>query len=590
MEKLYTCSDILCCLENGAPNPKAFNDRSGEGWQSMSTQSFLESVRFVALGLCSVGMGSGDRVGIYTNPSIQWTIADLAIMVGGGVSVPLFVNIAEDNFVYQVTETQLTLIFIEGVDQWDLFRRHESLIKTAIAVGEIPHDLRNKAKIIPFSDLVERGRQLDHSQPKLYQQLREALQSSDLGAIIYTSGSTGVPKGVELTHGNLTCVLNFSKFHWDIKKDRYLSVLPLAHVFGHCINLWVIAWGASVYYSNDYKNLGAICREVKPTAIVVVPRLLEKVYLRMIEQIHTAHGIRKSIGEWALKLARKEHPSFLEKMLKPIADLLLFRKLRRALGGKIRIVISGGAALSPHLQRFFDTIGVPIYEGWGLTEACPVCVNVPGQKKVGSVGLPLHDQTVAISPHGEILIKGTLVTSGYYKHPELTGATFDRDGWFRTGDRGSIDRDGFLTISGRIKELYKTSTGEYVAPVPIEQAIGHYPLIEMSMIVADGRKFTSCLLFPNLEMLARIKSQKDAEGTSNEAFLQSDYIRGEIDKLLGEVNKHLNHWEQVHAYRFILDPLTVQTGELTPSMKIRREVVAKKYKRLIDEMYHEEIE
>ena len=352
----------------------------------------------------------------------------------------------------------------------------------------------------------------------------------------------------------------------------------------------MIAWGASIYYSNDYKNLGMICREVKPTAIVVVPRLLEKVYAKMADQVHYSDGIKRILGEWAFKLAKSDRCTFLQKILRPIADFLVFKKLRGALGGKIRIVISGGAALNPMLQSFFDAIGVPIYEGWGLTEACPVCVNIPGQKRLGSVGHPLHDQAIMISPQGEILIKGTLVTQGYYKHPELTAPAIDKEGWLHTGDRGSIDADGFLTISGRIKELYKTSTGEYVAPVPIEQAIGRYPLIDMSMIVADGKKFTSCLLFANLEVVAKIKAQRKVENMSDEAFLESDYIKGEMDRHIADVNKHLNHWEQVHAYCFILDPLTVQSGELTPSMKIRREVVAKKYKKIIDEMYNEETE
>lgn len=251
------------------------------------------------------------------------------------------------------------------------------------------------------------------------------------------------------------------------------------------------------------------------------------------------------------------------------------------------MVISGGAPLNPQLQRFFDRVGINIYEGWGLTEACPVCVNRITQNKRGTVGPPLPEQELKITAGGEVLVRGSLVMRGYYLNPELTSQTIDKDQWLHTGDRGVIDQDGFLTILGRVKELYKTSTGEYVAPVPIEQALSRYPLIDMSMIVAEGRKFTSCLLFPNVDVLARMKAKKRLGNLGDEDFLKSDYISREINKHIKEVNKHLNHWEEIHAYRFILEPLTIQNGELTPSMKIRREVIAKKYSRLIDEMYEE---
>lgn len=581
MERLYTCSDILHCLENHPSDPKAFNTRNQDEWHSLSTEEFLQSVKCIALGLQEIGMQRGDRVGILANPSTEWTIADLAIMIAGGVSVPLFANISDEHFVYEAKEAELHLLFVEGIEQWAMYDLHADLFSMAIAIGDIPHC----EKAVTFVELMEKGRYLDESNPGLYPTMRKRIKPSDLGSIIYTSGSTGTPKGVELTHENLTCVLNFDKFHWHPQQDSYLSVLPLAHVFGHFINLWILAWGARVYYSTDYKNLGMICREVRPTAIVVVPRLLEKIYAKIEEKSNSSTGLKHLIGKCAFSLAKNENPSFFQRMLYPIADLLVFGKFREALGGHIRIVISGGAPLSPHLQSFFDHIGINIYEGWGLTEACPVTVNRPDQRKAGTVGLPSEGQELRITPEGEILVKGPLVMRGYYRDPELTAQAIDKDKWLHTGDRGVIDQDGFLTILGRIKELYKTSTGEYVAPVPIEQALSRYPLIDMSMVVAEGRKFTSCLLFPNVDVLKRMKTKNKDEQLSDEEFLHSHYIHVEMEKLINEINKHLNHWEKIHAYRFVLEPLTIQSGELTPSMKIRREVVAKKYSHLIDEMY-----
>lgn len=583
MEKLHTCSDIIDRLESYPNNPKAFNTRDGHGWRSISTQEFLDSVKYATLGLQALGLRKGDCVGILSNPSTEWTIIDMATMLAGGVAVPLFANISDENFAYEVKETELSLIFVEGIEQWQMLDRHAKLFKTVVAIGELPPS----EKGITLAEILERGKQVDRTDPGRYQKIRDSLHPSDLGAIIYTSGSTGVPKGVELTHQNLTCVLDFGEFHWDSTKDRYLSILPLAHVFGHCINLWVLAWGANIYYSTDYKNLGVICKEIKPTAIVVVPRLMEKIYARIAEQIHTSTGLKRILGQWAFSLAKNYHNTLWQRIVHPIANLLVYKKFREALGGHLRVVICGGAPLNPQLQRFFDYVGVPIYEGWGLTEACPVCVNRIWKNQAGTVGLPLPEHKLSLTAEGEILVKGPLVMRGYYKQPKLTSQAIDQEGRLHTGDRGVIDEEGVLTILGRMKELYKTSTGEYVAPVPIEQSLGRHPLIEMSMVVADGRKCASCLLFPNPDVLARMKKEQDVKNLSDEEFLTSDLVQKEIKEYIKEINKHLNHWEEIHAFRFIPSPLTIQNGELTPSMKIRRDVVAKKYSRLIDEMYEE---
>jgi long-chain acyl-CoA synthetase len=580
MEPLHTCSDILRCLEVVPFNPKAFNTQKEDGWKSMSTEEFVVSVKYAALGLLEIGMHRGDRVGILANPSTEWTLVDLAIMVVGGIAVPLFANISDENFAYEAREAEIHTIFIEGIDQWAMFDRNKHLFKTAVAMGE-----GHTGQTLALEELLEKGRHIDQKNPDLFEKMRESVKPSDLGSIIYTSGSTGTPKGVELTHENLTGVLNFDKFYWDYKKDSYLSILPLAHVFGHFINLWALSWGSKIYYTHDYKKLGAICREIRPTAIVVVPRLLEKIYAKIEDQIHTSSGIKHWISKWAFNLAKNQKSSILQYVMLPIANFMVFRKFREALGGKIRIVICGGAPLNPQLQCFFDNIGIPIYEGWGLTEACPVTVNRPDAHKRNTVGLAAENQKLKITPEGEVLVKGSLVMQGYHKHPELTAEALDNDGWLHTGDRGAIDEEGYLTILGRMKELYKTSTGEYVAPVPIEQALGRNPLIDMSMVVAEGRKFASCLIFPNFDYLQHLKLQNNAGNKSDEEFLKSDFIRKSMEQLIKKVNKHLNHWEEIHAYRFILEPLSIQKGEMTPSMKIRREVVAEKYSHLIDEMY-----
>lgn len=581
MHRFKTCVDVLKHIENSYYNPNALNWRDDDGnWHATSTGQFLYSVKMIALGLKAIGVKRGDCVGILAQPSPDWVMVDFAIMIVGAISVPLFANISDENFVHEVTQTNLKILFVEGSDPWGMFKRQEDLFDYAIAFDSPQH-----AKAKTLKEIMALGEHLDREKPHCYGDLESQIEPLDIAAIIYTSGSTGMPKGVELTHENLTTVLDFPEFKWTPTEDCYLSILPLAHVLGHCANLWMLASGVSIYYSSDYRNLASVCREVKPTVMVVVPRLLEKVYTKMSQQIQVSQGIKGKIARSAFALAKKNHLSVIDRLFKPIADRLVFNKLRTALGGKVRVVISGGAPLNPHLQHFYEQIGIPVYEGWGLTEACPVCVNTPKRHKTGTVGIPVSGQTVMVNLEGEILLKGTLVMRGYFDNPEATSKALDSDGWLHTGDRGKLDADGFLTILGRMKELYKTSTGEYVAPVPIEQILGRHFLIEFSLVVADGHKFATCLLFPNLDAVLHTKKEMGLESQSVEEFLQGNYVRSQMDQLIGTVNEHVNHWEQIHDYRMINEPLTVQSGELTPSMKIRRNVVINKYKNLINEMY-----
>lgn len=585
MEQLRSFGDYVRYVRENYSNPTALNYYDAEGWHSISTEVCMQYIRHLALAFVSLGLKKGDCVGILAYSSPFWTLADLAIMIAGGVSVPLFANISDDNFVFEVTQTKLKFICIDGPEPWEHYQHHKKLFDVVIAFQDHPRE----QNILSWQEAIALGEEYEKKHPKLYEELESSLKGDDLAAIIYTSGSTGVPKGVELTHKSLTCVSLFNGFNWHWKQDRYLSILPLAHVFGHCVNLWAALWGISIYYSNDYKNLGAVCREVKPTAIVVVPRLLEKIYAKMNDQIQHANFLKNKIGLWALSVAQIEGNSLYKRLMHPLAEKLVFSKLRDALGGCLKTVISGGAPLNPHLHNIFQEIGIPIYEGWGLTEACPVCVNVPEKNKVGTVGPPLYGQKLAISAENEVLVKGGLVMRGYFCNPEATAKVIDKDGWLHTGDRGSLDEDGYLTILGRLKELYKTSTGEYVAPVPIEQALCRHPLVEMAMVIAEGRKFTSCLLFPNFEAVKRLKDERKASNQSDQEFLNSPNVRNQMEAFIEELNYHLNHWEQLHEYRFILEPLTIEGGELTPSMKIKREVVAKKYQKLIDSMYQEEV-
>jgi long-chain acyl-CoA synthetase len=450
------------------------------------------------------------------------------------------------------------------------------------------YDELSHHQAVRYKELIEQGRTVDSQQPRLYKELGDNLKPTDLATIVYTSGSTGVPKGAMLNHENIIGLIHTDPFNWDSQKDSYISVLPLAHIFARSLNFIMIAWGISVYYVRDLKTIADVCREIHPTTFVLVPRILEKIYLKMVSKAENEGFLKRTIAMWAFTLANNEEESWYKQLLHPLADKVVYSSIRDALGGNLRVVISGGAALNPHLYHFFLDIGVPIFEGWGLTEAATVTCNRIGNIKIGTVGLPFEGMEVKISSEGEILVKGRIVMQGYFKNEEATAKSFTSDGWLRTGDKGHLDSDGFLTIEGRMKELYKSSTGEYIAPVPIEQELSNVPLIDMAMVIADGKKFASCLLFPNFDVIKSLKIAHNMENMSNEEFLNSFFVKEEMKKLFDNLNKHLNHWEEIRDYRFILAAPTVEGGELTPTMKIKREVIAKKYQNLIDSMYAQE--
>lgn len=578
-------ADMLHHIRDNYSRPDALNYFENGAWHTMSHEMVLQEIKYIALGLHRIRLQRGQRIGLMSLPSPRWTIVSFGIIISGCVMVPLFPNISEENFIFEVIQTELNFLFVEHPESIPNFMLHKDRFSTVI---DMTVGVQNKSGMT-YEKLLEVGREYDKEFPNLYNELEQDNNPEETAAIIYTSGSTGLPKGVELTNRNIIRHLYDQPFDVVNKETVYLSILPLAHIFGLTMNLIVFGWGGSIYYYNDIRNFGEMCRQIHPTLLVVVPRLLEKVYIKILAKIQQAGFLQRRIGQWAFNLANnEEEQGFFQHLLFLVADKVVYSHFRDALGGRINVVISGGAPLNPHLNHFYQSIGIPIYEGWGMTEVCPVTVNYPENNKIGYVGKPFKNLEVKISPEGELLVRGSAVMRGYYLNPEATAKTIDSEGWLHSGDKAQINEEGYVKILGRLKELFKTSTGEYVAPVPIEQEICTAPLIEMAMVVAEGRKYVSVLLFPNKEVLDHLKEDHQVDGMNDADFLNGKFVQDEMEKLLVKINRHLNHWEQVRAWRFIPHRPSIEEGEMTPSMKIRREVVMNKYKQEIDLMYPEE--
>jgi long-chain acyl-CoA synthetase len=580
-----TLPELLQAALSCHPSSYAFNYREAGYWRSVSSEQFCEQVRRSALGLVRLGLRPGEAVGILAQPSPWWLVADFAILAAGGVSVPLFPNLSDEHLEFESKNADLRLLMVIGDEAWTVAQRHAHLYHKVVVRAVTAPRGRN---VVDHHALLELGDRLSEQDPGLYAMLRAQVAPGDLATIIHTSGSTGVPKGVALTHGNLVSQVKgaIELFPADPAHDRSFSCLPLAHVFERMVMYSHIAQGMPVWFADDIKKVGELMREVKPTVMTMVPRLIEKLHARVEKQVADANGFRQRLGRWALDVA--ERPQAHHGWSVGVADALVYKKLRSALGGSLRYLVVGGAALAPSLERFLRNVGLPVFVGYGLTEASPVlAVNSPEHCKPGSVGKVFPGVELRIGALGEILARGPGIMKGYHRDPQATAKAIDPDGWLHTGDVGEIDPDGYLTITGRLKEQFKTSNGKYVSPVPIEQALSEHELIDMAMVVAEGRRFVTALLFSDQEALRRRKAAIGAMALSDEEFLESAAVREEIDKHLAAVNAKLDHWEQVRKFRWVTSVPTVEGEELTPTMKLRRHIIAERWASLIEEMYAE---
>ncbi len=574
--------------------------KRAEAWQSLTYGEVARRVRELALGLYELGIRQGDKLALWSENRPEWNVADLAVLALGAVDVPIYTTQSRAHVEYILNNSETCAIFVssEFLDETLAMRGRVPSLKYIISFDDVSAQEKS-ATVMSAEALINSGRTLFGNEPKLYETLWQAATPNDLATLIYTSGTTGDPKGVMLTHENLTVnVLNVVDWlQLGKQRDEALTYLPFSHIFERAVWYLYVHCGTLISYAESLDKVAANLAEVCPTAMTSVPRMFEKIYAKIVDRGLAAGFPQRQIFLWSMKVGKAwaerqdqgKRVGLWLALEHKIADALVFKKWRAAFGGRIRLLISGGAALAPDIAYAFAGAGLTILQGYGLTETSPsITCNTEAHNRIGSVGRVIDGVDVKIAEDGEILVKGKIVMQGYYKRPDTNAEAFTADGWFRTGDIGQLDKDGFLFITDRKKELNKTSGGKYIAPQPLESLIKSSRFVSQVVVIGNGRKFASALVVPNVELLKSYAELKGLKSASTDDLLQHPKI---IDLVLRQIHKatpDVAQYERIKKVALIKDEMTPESGELTPTLKPRRTVIEKKYRAVIDKLYEEE--
>ncbi|MGI4867913.1 MAG: AMP-dependent synthetase/ligase [Janthinobacterium lividum] len=579
--------DILANQLEKFPKADALAAKINGQYQPLSSQQVQDQTNLVSLGLLKLGLKKDDKVAIISMNRPEWLLADFGIAQIGGTSVPMYPSITVEDYRYIFTDAGVRAVFVSDKHLYDK-------VKEATAELDIPaENVFTFDKIEGarhFGELLEMGKQ---GNPADLEPLKAAVQPDDLLTLIYTSGTTGQPKGVMLSHNNLLSNCRGSAAYVPVgKEDKALSFLPLCHIFERMVTYLYMIHGVSIYYAESMETIADNLREVHPSIFTTVPRLLEKVYDRIVAKGHEQTGIKHKLFFWALDLGLKFDPQknqgFIYNTELALANKLIFNKWREALGGNLRCIVSGGGALQPRLARVFWAAQIRVMEGYGLTETSPViAVNgyEPENNAIGTVGPLIDNMEVKIAEDGEILTRSASVMKGYYNKPELTAKEIDADGWFHTGDIGEFVSGRFLKITDRKKEMFKTSGGKYIAPQVIENKMKEDPLIEQLMVVGADRKFPAALIIPAFDELKKWAEKNGVTAKSNAELVKDEKVLKLYHDLVKKYNQGFAQWEQLKREVLLPEHWTVESGEMTPTMKVKRKVITEKNKDIIEDLY-----
>jgi long-chain acyl-CoA synthetase len=567
-------------------------------WRDISSDELKRAVEEFSMGLRALGIEKGERVAILSENRPEWAITDLACLTAGAVDAPIYATLTPAQVLYILNDSEARALVVSSphqVRKVQEIRAQAKHLQHVILVEDVPAEL--KAGTITFADVRARGREALAQDPEAVRKRAAEVQPGDLATLIYTSGTTGDPKGVMLTHSNLVSNTVGSGLVTDTlgPQDVALSFLPLCHVFermsGHYL---MLLKGCTIAYAESVEQVPANMAEVRPTVMSSVPRLYEKMFARVHEKVAGDPPLRQKIFRWAVGVGRESFRHFVDRT-KPglglrvkagLADKLVFSKIKERTGGRLRLFVSGGAPLAREIAEFFGAAGLLILEGYGLTETSPVItVNRPDAIKPGSVGLPIKDVEIKIAPDGEILTRGPHVMKGYFKKPEATAEAIDAEGWFHTGDIGLIDERGFLTITDRKKDIIVTSGGKNIAPQPIENVLKTHKLIGEIVMIGNKRNFPAALIVPNFENLEKWAKEKGLAYGSREDLIRKPEVEGLYEQTVRELTGHLAQYERIKKLALLPREFTLEAGELTPTLKVKRRVVEQKYKDVIDRLY-----
>jgi len=583
------------CMESFRRHKKrdALAFKSGDTWQYLSGTEVIERVRRIANGLARLGVSAGDRIAIISENRPEWSLTDLAILSLRAVNVPIYTTQAVEQIRFILEDSGAKMLLISGRK---LLKHADNAIQSVERLEKIiffdPDAAADAGSKSMSLDDLESG---EAGNDGVFEESLSTIEPDDLATIIYTSGTTGEPKGVMLTHDNFVSnIAAISKGLPIRTSDRSLAVLPLSHIFERTVFYVLCSNGVSIHYCSAFDQLAACLKEVKPTIMTAVPRLFEQVYHKIVKKGKSAGGWRTSLFNWALAVGQeyweaketREPVSSALAAKQAIASKLVFSKWREGVGGSLRFFVSGGAPLSKKLAYAFWAAGIPILQGYGMTEGCVVCANRPDDNRIGSIGTPFDGIEMKIAEKdGEILIRGRNIMAGYYNRTEETKTAIDEDGFYHTGDVGYEDTDGHFYLTDRLKDLFKLSNGKYVAPLQVESLLKQSPLVSQPVVVGSGRKQVGALIVPDWDMLREVLKEEgvDAEGTREE-LCENAHVIKRIQRDAVDLTRELNDYERVKRVYLLPREFSIDKGEMTPTLKIKRGVIDEKYEEAIDEI------
>ncbi len=572
-------------LEQFSWKRDALSHKVNDQWRSYPATEYENIVNNLSAGLLSLGIQKGDKIASISSNRPEWNFVDMAMMQVGAIHVPIYPTIGASDYEYIFNHAEVQMVFIEG----NLIHKIKDILPKCPSVKSV-YSFTDHSELPHYQQIIELGKKQDQS--ATIETIKKGIQKEDVATIIYTSGTTGNMKGVMLSHQNiLSNMMDLINIPPTGPEGKALSYLPLCHIYERTINYLFQYLGIGIYYAESMAKIVENLKEIKADIMPTVPRLLEKVYDKIENKGSQLTGIKRSIFYWALNLGLKydnkgENGPLYNLQLK-LARKLVFVKWQEALGGNMKVLISGGAALQPRLNRLFNAAGIPTLEGYGMTETSPViAVNDWGKNNsyIGTVGPPLKNVQVKIAEDGEILAKGNIVMLGYYKEPELTAEAIT-DGWMHTGDLGELVEGRFLRITGRKKDLFKTSMGKYIAPSHIEEKLKESPFIDTAVVVGENQKFAGALIVPNFEHLKDWCKLKNENCPAPQEIIKREDVLKEIKEELNKYNKQFGSAEQIKVFKLVADEWNVDSGLVTAKMSVRRPKVMEAYKDLIDEMF-----